>query len=89
VLLAWGGLLAALWFGAPSWSQAGKSGQATFATLFAGSLSELHQMAFALAFGVLLDTLAIRPILVPCWMHLTSRSASARTATPEGVASPQ
>jgi putative drug exporter of the RND superfamily len=53
----------------------------TFATLFAGSLAELHQMGFALAFGVLLDTLIIRPVLVPCWIHLTRRRTPASGVT--------
>jgi RND superfamily putative drug exporter len=37
----------------------------TFATLMLAGLNTLVQIGFALAFGVLLDTLIIRPILVP------------------------
>ncbi len=40
----------------------------TFASLLAGSLAELKQMGFALACGVLLDTLVVRPVLVPAFL---------------------
>jgi RND superfamily putative drug exporter len=43
----------------------------TFATLMLGGLSTLVQIGFALAFGVLVDTFVVRPILVPAfalWM---------------------
>lgn len=43
----------------------------TFATLMLGGLSTLVQIGFALAFGVLIDTFVVRPILVPVfalWM---------------------
>jgi RND superfamily putative drug exporter len=40
----------------------------TFGTLMAGSISGMIQLGFALAFGVLLDTFVIRPILVPCYL---------------------
>jgi RND superfamily putative drug exporter len=45
----------------------------TFATLFAGSLPELRQMGFALGFGVLLDALVVRPVLVPAYLFLRAR----------------
>jgi RND superfamily putative drug exporter len=43
----------------------------TFATLMLGGLSTLVQIGFALAFGVLIDTFVVRPLLVPAfalWM---------------------
>ncbi|MDP7273860.1 MAG: MMPL family transporter [Planctomycetaceae bacterium] len=42
----------------------------TFSSLLAGSLVGMHQLGFALAFGVLLDTLVVMPILVPAWLIL-------------------
>jgi RND superfamily putative drug exporter len=45
----------------------------TFATLLAGSLSELRQMGFAMSFGVLLDALVVRPVLVPAFLLLIAR----------------
>ncbi len=42
----------------------------TFLSLLAGSLVGMHQLGFALAFGVLLDTLIVMPILVPAWLIL-------------------
>src|SRR6202011_6073584 len=39
----------------------------TFATLMLAGLNTLVQIGFALAFGVLLDTFVVRPLLVPAF----------------------
>jgi RND superfamily putative drug exporter len=52
----------------------------TFASLLAGSLLELKQLGFALAVGVLLDTLVVRPILVPAFLLLIHRPRASQSA---------
>jgi RND superfamily putative drug exporter len=51
----------------------------TFATLMLSGLGTLVQIGFALAFGVLLDTFVIRPILVPAFTLFVWRDRRKRT----------
>jgi RND superfamily putative drug exporter len=45
----------------------------TFLSLMTGSLMTLLQLGFSLAFGVLLDTFVVRPVLVPAFVLLVHR----------------
>ena len=45
----------------------------TFSSLLAGTLVGMHQLGFALAFGVLLDTFIVRPVLVPAYLVMLHR----------------
>jgi putative drug exporter of the RND superfamily len=42
----------------------------TFSSLLTGTLVDLRQLGFALAFGVLLDTFVVRPILLPTFLFV-------------------
>ena len=56
----------------------------TFATMMLCSLITLVQLGIALAFGVLLDTFIVRPILVPAFLLVIGR----RRAIPAAAADP-
>jgi len=45
----------------------------TFSSLLFGTLLGMQQLGFALAFGVLVDTFIVRPILVPAWLVMLYR----------------
>jgi putative drug exporter of the RND superfamily len=50
----------------------------TFATLMLSNVSTLLQIGFALAFGVLLDTFVVRPLLVPAFAMVLARERPAQ-----------
>ncbi len=58
----------------------------TFATLMFASLSTLKQIGFALAFGVLVDTFIVRPLLVPAFAMLFWKDECPQDAAEPAVA---
>ena len=45
----------------------------TFASLIAAPMLDLREMGFALAFGVLIDTFVVRPVLAPAFLIMVER----------------
>lgn len=60
----------------------------TFMSLLFGSLVGLKQLGFALAFGVLLDTFVVRPLLVPAYLVLLYQGRFGRLGKWLGGAGP-
>ncbi len=60
----------------------------TFCSLMAGSLVGMQQLGFALAFGVLLDTFVVRPILVPSYLVLLERGLFGKYSCYFGAVNP-
>ncbi len=56
-------------------SSAGLILAATFSVLMTQPIRELFQFGFAMAFGILLDTFLVRPLLVPAIVHLLGDKA--------------
>ena len=61
----------------------------TFSSLLlGGQLAEMTQLGFALAFGILLDTFVVRPLLVPSFLVLV-RSDRLGKWIPHAAAAPR
>ncbi len=61
----------------------------TFASLMTGTLAGMIQLGFALAFGVMIDTFIVRPILVPAYLVLLNNGTFGRLSKFLGAYQPQ
>jgi RND superfamily putative drug exporter len=61
----------------------------TFASLMTGTLAGMVQLGFALAFGVLIDTFIVRPILVPSYLVLLNNGTFGRLSKLLGAYQPK
>jgi RND superfamily putative drug exporter len=61
----------------------------TFATLLSSTMLAMKQLGFALALGILLDTLLVRPILVPTFLVLLQQGRLGRLGQYLALGQPQ